>query len=109
MNIDIGFCSHFVEVLHVLIRAELVEDVDAQFVDEGIIIFVLVQWHPFTADSIGGGIFVVVEQSACTYVMSDNKLIDIVPKNVCDIELSEVRYFVRYRTFKVRYRIRYRR
>ncbi len=63
MNIDVGFRSDFVAVLHVLKRAELVEDVDAEVVDEGIIIIGSIQWHPITGDSVGGGIFVVVEQS----------------------------------------------
>jgi hypothetical protein len=52
-------------VLHVLKQAELVEDVNAELVDEKIIVFVLEQWHHITGDSIGGGIFVVVEHCAC--------------------------------------------
>ncbi len=52
-------------LLHVLKHAELVEDIDAELVDEGIIVFVLEQWHHITGDSIGGGIFVVVEHCAC--------------------------------------------
>jgi hypothetical protein len=36
MIIDVRFRSDFVDVLHVLKRAELVEDVDAEVVDEGI-------------------------------------------------------------------------
>ncbi len=35
---DVGFRSDFVGVFHVLKRSELVEDVDADVVDEGIII-----------------------------------------------------------------------
>jgi hypothetical protein len=51
--------------LHVLKHAELVEDVDAELVDEGIVVFVLEQWHHITGDSIGGGIFFVVQHCAC--------------------------------------------
>jgi hypothetical protein len=62
--IDVGVRSDCV-VLHVLKHAELVKDVDAELVDEGIFVFVLEQWHRITGDSIGGGIFVVVENCAC--------------------------------------------
>jgi hypothetical protein len=51
-------------VLHVLKRGDLVEDVDTQFADEGIIVFVVEQYCHITGYSIVGGIFVVVEQSA---------------------------------------------
>ncbi len=56
----------------VLKRAKLVEDVDAEVVDEGIIIIDAVQLegHPiFAGQAIGRGIFVVVEQSACVQTL----------------------------------------
>jgi hypothetical protein len=89
MNIDVGFCSDSVALLHVLKRAELVEDVDAEVVDEGIIIC-SVQWHPITGDSIGDGIFVVVEQSACVQTLHQigNVMYDIVHDNVHDIGIQ---------------------
>ncbi len=54
---------------------------------EGIIIIVSVQWHRITGDSIGGGIFVVVKQSACvqTLYLIGNVMYDIVHDNVHDI------------------------
>jgi hypothetical protein len=60
-------------VLHVLKHGELVEDVDAKLVDEGIIVFILEQWHLITGDSIGGGIFVVVEIAPEYKITSDMK------------------------------------
>ncbi len=66
---DVGFRSDLVAVLHILKRAELVEDVDAEVVDEGISIIGLIQWHPITGDSVDGGIFVVVEQAACVQTL----------------------------------------
>ncbi len=73
-----------------LYSAELVEDVDAEFVDEGIIIIVSVQWHRITGDSMGGGIFVAVEQSACvqTFYQIGNVMYDIVHDNVHDIGIQ---------------------
>ncbi len=63
---EVGVLSDFVDVRHVLKRAELVEEVDAEVVDEGIIIIGAVQGHPIiTGEAIDRGIFVVVEQSAC--------------------------------------------
>jgi hypothetical protein len=67
---DIGFLSDIVGVFHVLKRAELVEDVDADVVDEGINIIGSVQGQPiFTGEAIGLGIFVIVEQSACVQTL----------------------------------------
>ncbi len=60
-----GQTSLDVCLVHVLKHAEPVEDVDAELVDEGIIVFVLEQWNRIMGDSIGGGIFVVVELCAC--------------------------------------------
>ncbi len=40
---EVGFRSDFLSVLHALKRAELVEDVDAKVVDEGISIIGSVQ------------------------------------------------------------------
>jgi tRNA A58 N-methylase Trm61 len=57
--IDVGGCSHFV-VLDVLKPGELVENVDAQLADEGIIVFVLERSRRITGYSIVGGIFVVL-------------------------------------------------
>ncbi len=58
-----GQTSLDVCLLHVLKHAELVEEVDAELVDVGIIVFVL--GHRITNDSIGDGIFVVAEHNAC--------------------------------------------
>ncbi len=68
---EVGVRSDFVDVRHVLNRAELVEEVDAEVVDLGIIIISEVQGHPiFTGQAIGLGIFVVVlEQSACVQTL----------------------------------------
>jgi hypothetical protein len=90
MNIDVSFHSDFVAVLHVLKRAELVEDLDAEVVDEGIIIIGSVQWHPITGDPIGGGIFVVVEQSACVQTLHriGNEIHDIAHDNVHDVDIQ---------------------
>ncbi len=62
---EIGFSSDFVDGGHVLKRAELVEDVDADVADEGIIVTGYVHGQPSTLEVIGLGIFVEVEQSAC--------------------------------------------
>ncbi len=73
--IDFSVCSHSVP-LHVLKRRELVKDLDAQFVDEGIIIIFLVHETDLMispADSIGGGMVVVVEQSACAHTHHQTK------------------------------------
>ncbi len=98
---DVGDRSDFLDVFRVLKRAELVEDVDAEVVDEGIIIIGAVQGHPVTDEAIGLGIFVVVEQSACipTLYQIGNSMFDIVHDNVHDIdEKSTIRYrLVRYR------------
>jgi hypothetical protein len=89
---DVGFRSDFVGVFHVLKRAELVEDVDADVVDEGIIITGSVQGQPIiTSEAIGLGIFVVVEQSACvqTLYQIGNVMFDIVHDNVHDIGIQK--------------------
>jgi hypothetical protein len=39
-------------VLHVLKHGELVDNVDDELVDEGIVVFVLEQWHSIAGDSI---------------------------------------------------------
>jgi hypothetical protein len=49
--IDVGLRSDCV-VLHVLKHAELVENVDAEFVDEGIIVIVSEQRHRITGYSM---------------------------------------------------------
>ncbi len=87
---EVGFHSDFVGVLHVLKRAELVEDVDAEVVDEGISIIGAIQGHPITGEAIGGGSFVVVEQSACVQILYQvgNRLYDIVYDNVHDIGIQ---------------------
>ncbi len=85
---DVGFRSDFVGVFHILKRAELVEDVDVEVVDEGIIIIGLVQGQPIvTGEAIGLGIFVVVEQSACvqTLYQIGNVMFDIIHDNIHDI------------------------
>ncbi len=46
MDSEVGVRSDFVDVLHVLKRVELVEEVDAEVVDEGISIIGAVQGHP---------------------------------------------------------------
>ncbi len=51
---EVSVRSDFVDVLHVLKRAELVEDVGAEVVDEGFIIIGAVQGHPIiTGEAIG--------------------------------------------------------
>ncbi len=67
---EVGIRSDFVDVRHVLKPAELVEEVDAEVVDEGIIVIGAVQGHPIiTSQAIALGIFVVVEQSACVQTL----------------------------------------
>ncbi len=84
--------------MHVLKHAELVEpeDVDAKLVDEGNFIFVLEQWHCITGDSIGGGIFVLVEHLFLrlhTNIISDRTVMyDIIQDNVHDIAIQIIRY-----------------
>ena len=71
---DVGFRSDFVFGGHVLKRAELVEDVDADVGHEGIIITEYVHGQPMTLEVVGLGIFVEVEQTACVptlYQMSN--------------------------------------
>ncbi len=88
---EVGFRSDFVGVLHALKRAaELVEDVDAEVVDEGISIIGAVQGHPITGEAIGGGSFVVVEQTACVQILYQigNVMYDIVHDNVHDIGIQ---------------------
>jgi hypothetical protein len=89
---EVGFRSDFVGVLHVLKRAELVEDVDsdAEVVDEGISIIGAEQGHPITGQAIGGGCFFVVEQSACVQILYQvgNVMYDIIHDNVHDIGIQ---------------------
>ncbi len=96
--IDVGVRSDCV-VLHVLKRAELVEDVDAELVDEGIIVNVSEQWLRITGDSIGGGIFVVVQQSACVQTLHEIG-------TQCTISYT-IMYTISVFKFKYRYRTRY--